>query len=135
MIFYNKNMLNFINFFELNFFFNLIFLILISFMLGLLLFFVPIFFLYQDDYFDKISPYECGFNPFEETREPYDVQFYLVAVLFLLFDLEVSFLFPWALVFSSNSFFSLFILLYFLIILSLGFIFEWQRGALNWVKQ
>jgi NADH-quinone oxidoreductase subunit A len=126
-------MFNVINFFELNFFFNLIFLILLSLIIGSILFFVPIFFIYQDDYFDKISPYECGFNPFEETREPYDVQFYLVAVLFLLFDLEVSFLFPWALVFSLNSFFSLFILLYFLIILSLGFVYEWQRGALNWV--
>lgn len=126
-------MFNVINFFELNFFFNLIFLLLLSLIIGSILFFVPIFFIYQDDYFDKISPYECGFNPFEETREPYDVQFYLVAVLFLLFDLEVSFLFPWALAFSLNSFFSLFILLYFLIILSLGFIYEWQRGALNWV--
>lgn len=127
-------MLSFINFFEFNFGLTLFFLVIASFFIGTLLFFVPIFLIYTDDYFDKISPYECGFNPFEETREPYDVQFYLVAVLFLLFDLEVSFLFPWALLFSSNSFFSLVIVIYFLIILSLGFIYEWQRGALDWVK-
>lgn len=125
---------NWLNIYESNFFLTFFLLILISFLIGLILFFVPLFFMYQDDYFDKVSPYECGFNPFEETREPYDVQFYLVAVLFLLFDLEVSFLFPWAIVFSVNSIFSFFVLLYFLIILSLGFIFEWQRGALSWVN-
>ena len=110
----------------------LLFFIIISFILGTLLFFLPTFIIYQDDYLDKISPYECGFNPFEESREPYDIQFYLVAVLFIIFDLEVSFLFPWSLFLVKSSFFSLFFVWLFLILLTLGFVYEWQKGALDW---
>lgn len=82
--------------------------------------------------FEKISAYECGFNPFEDAYGRFDVRFYLVAILFLIFDLEVTFIFPW----SSNVFWSqLFgfaVILLFLFILTLGFLYEWKRGALDW---
>lgn len=100
---------------------------------GLLLVILPFFFLNKEIFFkEKLTSYECGFEPFEDTRSPFDVQFYLVAVLFLLFDLEISFLFPWVLLYYSISFFSFFCGFLFLFILILGFIYEWQNGALDW---
>lgn len=82
--------------------------------------------------FEKLSSYECGFNPFEETYGRFDVKFYLVAILFIIFDLEVSFLFPWSIVIGYLGFTGMFAMFYFLLILSIGFFYEWKRGALNW---
>lgn len=81
---------------------------------------------------EKISPYECGFNPFEDARQPFDVRFYLVAILFIVFDLEVMYLFPWAVALCDlgvDGFVSMYI---FLFILLVGFCYEWSSGALDW---
>ncbi len=81
---------------------------------------------------EKISAYECGFDPFDDARSRFDIQFYLVAILFIIFDLEVAFLFPWALMLSEISFFGFWTMMVFLIILTIGFVYEWRKGALDW---
>ncbi len=80
----------------------------------------------------KLSPYECGFNAFEDARMPFDVRFYLVAILFILFDLETAFFFPWAVVLKHIGWTGFFSMILFLVLLVVGFIYEWRRGALNW---
>lgn len=81
---------------------------------------------------EKVSAYECGFNPFDDARDTFDVRFYLVAILFLIFDLEVSFLFPWSLVLREIGLFGFCSMILFLIILTIGFLYEWYKGALEW---
>lgn len=81
---------------------------------------------------EKATVYECGFDPFDDARGRFDIRFYLVAILFLIFDLEIIFLFPWTIVFSYLSFFGYFSIFLFLFLLTLGFIYEWQKGALEW---
>lgn len=81
---------------------------------------------------ERLYAYECGFNSFSDSRDPFDIKFYLVAVLFLIFDLEVSFLFPLSTVIVSLSFFELVGIIFFLIILTVGFIYEWKKGGLDW---
>ena len=81
---------------------------------------------------EKLSAYECGFEPFQDSRMEFDVRFYLVAILFIIFDLEVAFLFPWAVVFGDIGFFGFFSMMFFLVILTIGFIYEWKKGALEW---
>ena len=80
----------------------------------------------------KLSPYECGFEAFEDARMKFDVRYYLVAILFILFDLEIAFLFPWAVVLKEIGMFGFLSMLIFLGILVVGFIYEWMRGALEW---
>ncbi len=80
----------------------------------------------------KNSPYECGFEAFEDARMKFDVRFYLVAILFILFDLEIAFLFPWALVFEELGLYGFTVMFVFLAILVAGFIYEWRKGALEW---
>ncbi len=81
---------------------------------------------------EKLSPYECGFEAFEDARVQFDVRYYLVAILFILFDLEIAFLFPWAIVLKDIGFFGFMSMMVFLGILVLGFIYEWMKGALDW---
>lgn len=81
---------------------------------------------------EKLSPYECGFEAFEDARDHYDVQFYLVAILFIIFDLEVAFLFPWAVVLGDVGMAGFWAMMIFLGILTVGFIYEWKKGALDW---
>ena len=81
---------------------------------------------------EKLSPYECGFEAFEDARMKFDVRYYLVAILFILFDLEIAFLFPWAVVLQDIGWFGLVAMLVFLGILVVGFIYEWKKGALEW---
>ena len=81
---------------------------------------------------EKLSPYECGFEAFEDARMKFDVRYYLVAILFILFDLEIAFLFPWAIVLQDIGWFGLIAMLIFLGILVVGFIYEWKKGALEW---
>jgi NADH-quinone oxidoreductase subunit A len=81
---------------------------------------------------EKLSPYECGFEAFEDARMKFDVRYYLVAILFILFDLEIAFLFPWAIVLQEIGWFGLVAMLIFLGILVVGFIYEWKKGALEW---
>ena len=81
---------------------------------------------------EKLSPYECGFEAFEDARMKFDVRYYLVAILFILFDLEIAFLFPWAIVLQEIGWFGLVAMFIFLGILVVGFIYEWKKGALEW---
>jgi NADH-quinone oxidoreductase subunit A len=81
---------------------------------------------------EKLSPYECGFEAFEDARMKFDVRYYLVAILFILFDLEIAFLFPWAVVLQEIGWFGFSAMFIFLGILVLGFIYEWKKGALEW---
>lgn len=80
----------------------------------------------------KLSPYECGFEAFEDARMKFDVRYYLVAILFILFDLEIAFLFPWAIVLKEIGTFGFISMMIFLAILVVGFIYEWMKGALEW---
>jgi len=81
---------------------------------------------------EKLSPYECGFEPFEDSRIKFDVRYYLVAILFIIFDLEIAFLFPWAVSLDVVGHFGLISMGLFLAILVVGFIYEWKKGALEW---
>ena len=81
---------------------------------------------------EKLSPYECGFEAFEDTRMKFDVRFYLVAILFIIFDLEIAFLFPWAVALDTIGMTGLIAMAVFLGILVVGFIYEWKKGALEW---
>jgi NADH-quinone oxidoreductase subunit A len=80
----------------------------------------------------KLSPYECGFEAFEDARMKFDVRYYLVAILFILFDLEIAFFFPWAVVLQELGWFGFWSMMVFLGILVMGFIYEWKKGALDW---
>ncbi|KXW56181.1 NADH-quinone oxidoreductase subunit A [Ferrovum sp. PN-J185] len=80
----------------------------------------------------KNSPYECGFEAFEDARMRFDVRYYLVAILFILFDLEIAFLFPWAIVVKDIGWFGFIAMMIFLLILVVGFVYEWVKGALEW---
>ncbi|MFV3073414.1 NADH-quinone oxidoreductase subunit A [Niveispirillum fermenti] len=81
---------------------------------------------------EKLSAYECGFEAFEDARSKFDVRFYLVAILFIIFDLEVAFLFPWAVALGDIGLFGFWSMMVFLGILTIGFIYEWKKGALEW---
>jgi NADH-quinone oxidoreductase subunit A len=81
---------------------------------------------------EKLSAYECGFNAFDDARMKFDVRFYLVAILFIIFDLEVSFLFPWAAAFGQLGVYGFWSMMLFLAVLTIGFIYEWKKGALEW---
>ena len=81
---------------------------------------------------EKLSAYECGFNAFDDARMKFDVRYYLVAILFIIFDLEVAFLFPWAVSFSAIGWLGFWSMMVFLGVLTIGFIYEWKKGALEW---
>lgn len=81
---------------------------------------------------EKLSAYECGFNSFDDARMKFDVRFYLVSILFIIFDLEVAFLFPWAVVFKDLGWFGFWSMMVFLSVLTIGFVYEWKKGALEW---
>lgn len=81
---------------------------------------------------EKVSAYECGFHPFEDTRAKFDVRFYLVAILFIIFDLEITFLFPWSMNILSLGLIGFFSMMGFLYLLLVGFLYEWKKGALDW---
>lgn len=81
---------------------------------------------------EKLSAYECGFNAFDDARMKFDVRFYLVAILFIIFDLEAAFLFPWAASFGTLGMFGFWSMMVFLFVLTVGFVYEWKKGALDW---
>ena len=81
---------------------------------------------------EKLSTYECGFEPFENARVKFDIRFYLVAILFIIFDLEVAFLFPWAITLGKIGVFGYISMMIFLAVLTVGFVYEWKKGALEW---
>tara|TARA_B100001057_G_scaffold145053_1_gene144979 strand:+ start:127 stop:495 length:369 start_codon:yes stop_codon:yes gene_type:complete len=81
---------------------------------------------------EKLSAYECGFDAFDDSRMEFDVRFYLVAILFIIFDLEIAFLFPWAITLGKIGIFGFWSMMIFLAVLTIGFIYEWKKGALEW---
>jgi len=81
---------------------------------------------------EKLSAYECGFEAFSDSRMEFDVRFYLVAILFIIFDLEIAFLFPWAVTLNNTGLFGFWSMMVFLLVLTVGFIYEWKKGALDW---
>lgn len=81
---------------------------------------------------EKLSPYECGFESFDDARSPFDVRFYLIAILFIIFDLETAFLVPWSVVFPHLGWSSMIAMAIFLYLLTVGFVYEWKKGALEW---
>ena len=102
--------------------------------LGLSISFIAINFIFSPKKPDpeKLSAYECGFEPFSDSRMEFDVRFYLVAILFIIFDLEIAFLFPWAISLGNIGIFGFCSMMIFLFILTVGFIYEWKKGALDW---
>ena len=93
---------------------------------------VPFIIAYKQPDPEKLSVYECGFNAFDDARMKFDVRFYLVAILFIIFDLEVAFLFPWAITFGGLGWYGFWSMMIFLAVLTIGFIYEWKKGALEW---
>lgn len=108
----------------------------VAFSLSCLLIFISWLRSKPNPYAEKEFPYECGFDAFDapvnNTRHRFEIQFYLVAILFIIFDLEIAFLFPWAAHFKAIGFFGFYSMMFFLLILTLGFIYEWRKGALDW---
>ena len=100
--------------------------------LGLLLLLVATVIAVRHPDAEKVSAYECGFNAFDDARMKFDVRFYLVSILFIIFDLEIAFLFPWAVAFKDISFLGFWSMMIFLSILTIGFAYEWKKGALEW---
>jgi NADH-quinone oxidoreductase subunit A len=100
--------------------------------IGLALLIAPFIVAYKQPDPEKLSAYECGFNAFDDARMKFDVRFYLVAILFIIFDLEVAFLFPWAVAFGQLGWFGFWSMMVFLAVLTIGFIYEWRKGALEW---
>jgi NADH-quinone oxidoreductase subunit A len=100
--------------------------------IGLALLIAPFLVAYRAPDKEKLSAYECGFNPFDDARMKFDVRFYLVAILFIIFDLEVAFLFPWAITFGELGWFGFWSMMVFLGVLTVGYIYEWRKGALEW---
>jgi NADH-quinone oxidoreductase subunit A len=104
----------------------------ISLVIGLLLLAAPFIVAYRQPDPEKLSAYECGFNAFDDARMKFDVRFYLVAIIFIIFDLEVAFLFPWAITFGQLGALGFWSMMVFLAVLTVGFIYEWKKGALEW---
>jgi NADH-quinone oxidoreductase subunit A len=100
--------------------------------IGLALLVSPFLIAYRSPDVEKLSAYECGFNPFDDARMKFDVRFYLVAILFIIFDLEVAFLFPWAITFGQLGWYGFWSMMVFLSVLAIGYIYEWRKGALEW---
>jgi len=106
--------------------------LVVSAILSLALFLLTYYLNPKDTDPEKLSPYECGFDPFSDARQSFDVKFYLVSILFIIFDLEVVYLFPWALTLGTTGFFGLISMFIFLFVLTVGFFYEWYKGALDW---
>jgi NADH-quinone oxidoreductase subunit A len=104
----------------------------IALVIGLALLIAPFIVAYKQPDPEKLSAYECGFNAFDDARMKFDIRFYLVAILFIIFDLEVAFLFPWAVAFKSIGVFGFWSMMAFLAVLTIGFVYEWKKGALEW---
>ncbi len=104
----------------------------LSLVIGLALMIAPFALAYKNPDPEKLSAYECGFNAFDDARMKFDVRFYLVAILFIIFDLEVAFLFPWAVALREIGPFGFWSMMVFLGVLTIGFIYEWRKGALEW---
>ncbi len=116
----------------LNEYFPIIVFLCLALGLGLILVLSAFLIAVKNPDIEKNSAYECGFEPFENARMKFDIRFYLVAILFLIFDLEVAFLFPWAVGFQHIGSLGFWSMMLFLLILTIGFLYEWKKGALEW---
>jgi NADH-quinone oxidoreductase subunit A len=110
----------------------LVIFVAVALVIALALLIAPFIVAYKQPDPEKLSAYECGFNAFDDARMQFDVRFYLVAILFIIFDLEVSFLFPWAVAFHEVGVPGFWAMMVFLGVLTIGFIYEWKKGALEW---
>ncbi|WP_026783463.1 NADH-quinone oxidoreductase subunit A [Pleomorphomonas koreensis] len=104
----------------------------VALVIGLALLVSPFLIAFKNPDPEKLSAYECGFNAFDDARMKFDVRFYLVSILFVIFDLEVAFLFPWAVAFKHVGLFGFWSMMVFLAVLTIGFAYEWKKGALEW---
>ncbi len=104
----------------------------VSFVIGLALLVMPFLVAPRDPDPEKLSAYECGFPAFDDARMQFDVRFYLVSILFIIFDLEIAFLFPWAVAFGDLSTVAFWSMMVFLAVLTAGFAYEWKKGAMEW---
>jgi len=104
----------------------------VALVIGLALLVSPFLLAFKNPDPEKLSAYECGFNAFDDARMKFDVRFYLVSILFVIFDLEVAFLFPWAVAFKHVGLFGFTSMMVFLAVLTIGFVYEWKKGALEW---
>jgi NADH-quinone oxidoreductase subunit A len=120
---YSFYFINYIEFLEM---------LIFSFLISSVFFLLSYFLVVQTHDKELISHYECGFIPFDDTRKPFEVKFYLVAILFLIFDLEITFLFPFAIILKGLSFISICSIVFFISVLTLGFFFEWIYKGLDW---
>ncbi len=116
----------------LNDYLSIIIFLAISLILSIGFIFVNFVFAPKNPDPEKLSTYECGFEAFDDSRMEFDVRFYLVAILFIIFDLEIAFLFPWAISLGTIGLFGFTSMMIFLFILTIGFIYEWKKGALDW---
>ena len=110
----------------------LVIFVAIALVIGIVLLIVPFLLAFKQPDPEKLSAYECGFNAFDDARMKFDVRFYLVSILFIIFDLEVAFLFPWAVAFKDVGAFGFWSMMVFLAVLTIGFVYEWRKGALEW---
>ena len=113
-------------------YFPIIFFLILAFLMGGVMIVAGRVLGRHNPYAQKSSPYECGFEAFEDARVKFDVRYYLIAIIFILFDLEIAFLFPWALVFKHLGMYGFIIMAVFLTILIAGFVYIWKKGALEW---
>ena len=113
-------------------YFSILVFLAIALGLSLVMVVIPLILAKQNPDAEKLSPYECGFEPFADARGKFDVQFYLVAILFIIFDLEIAFLFPWAITLKDTGVLGFWSMFTFLTVLAVGFIYEWKKGALEW---
>jgi NADH-quinone oxidoreductase subunit A len=104
----------------------------VAIVIGVALLAAPFVVAYSQPDAEKLSAYECGFNAFDDARMKFDIRFYLVSILFIIFDLEVAFLFPWAVAFKEAGLFGFWSMMIFLGVLTIGFVYEWKKGALEW---
>lgn len=118
--------------FEINDYIFVVIIIISSLILTCLLCCLPFVIIHHVSEEQKETSYECGFQPFEDTRQKFDIKYYLVAILFIVFDLEIMFMVPWTQVFIYVTVWGTFWLFFFLLILTVGFIYEWNKGALSW---
>jgi NADH-quinone oxidoreductase subunit A len=116
----------------LNAYLPLVIFIGVAAVIGLALLIAPFIIAFKNPDPEKLSAYECGFNAFDDARMKFDVRFYLVSILFIIFDLEVAFLFPWAVTFGDLGWYGFWSMMVFLAVLTIGFAYEWKKGALEW---
>jgi len=126
------NTYNMDNVFIYEIFFSILLFIFYSFCLAMIIVSVSYLFASQNPYAEKISAYECGFEPFEDARNEFNVSFYIVAILFLIFDVEVIYIFPWCLVLNYIGFAGIWAMIGFIVLLAIGFLYEIIKGALDW---